>query len=146
MFKNKLLNISIIIIITIALLGAVSYVLYQYIFPGNSEEVEKTNQKLIETTFDIPKISTNLGDSSVIVLELTLIIQTEDEELALEEAESKMSKIKDEIIIFLKNYSMESFSSVELINQFKKDLIIRINNILQVGKVISIDITQLFYQ
>ncbi len=146
MFKNKLLNISIIIIITIVLLGVVSYVLYQYIFPGNPEEVEETNQELTEITFDIPKISTNLGDSSVIVLELTLTIQTADEGLALEDAENKMSKIKDEIIIFLKNYSIESFSSVELINQFKLDLIIRINNILQDGKVASIDITQLFYQ
>ncbi len=146
MFKNKLLNISIIIIITIVLLGAVSYFLYLYIFPSNSEDSMEKNQKITEIKFDIPKISTNLGDSSVIVLELTLIIETDNEKLMLEETGNKMSKIKDEIIIFLKNYSLKSFSSVELINQFKKDLIIRINNILENGKVISIDITQLFYQ
>lgn len=143
MFKNKLLNMSIIIIITIVLLGLLSFVLYQYIFPGNSEG--KAN-KLTEVTVDIPKISTNLGDSSVIVIELTLTIQTEDGKHALEDAENKMSKIKGEINIFLKNYSIESFSSEELINQFKQDLAIRINQILEAGKVVSIDITQLFYQ
>lgn len=146
MFKNKLLNISIIIIITIVLLGTASYFLYQYIFPDNTGESIEKVPKVYEVTCDIPKISTNLGDYSVIVLELTLKIQTEKEKLALEETRNKMSKIKDEIIIFLKNYSMKSFSSVELINQFKEDLIIRINEILEDGKVISIDITQLFYQ
>jgi len=143
-FKNKLLNISIIIFITIALLGGVSFILYQYIFPQKSDiEVDK---KLIEVTVDIPKISTNLGDSSVIVLELTLTIQTDNDELTLEEANTKIYKIKDEIIVFLKNYSMKSFSSVEEINQFKKDLTVRINEIIESGKVVSIDITQLFYQ
>ncbi|MGD9677123.1 MAG: flagellar basal body-associated FliL family protein [Vulcanibacillus sp.] len=144
MFKNKLLNISIIIIITVALLGVVSFFLYQYIFPGNIDNA--VEEELTEVTIDIPKISTNLGDSSVIVLELTLTIQTDDPELILEEAHSKTYKIEDEIIIFLKNYSIESFSSVDLINQFKEDLTLGINEIIESGKVVSIDITQLFYQ
>ena len=144
MFKNKLLNISIIIFITVALLGVVSFFLYQYIFPGNIDNA--VDEELEEVTIDIPKISTNLGDSSVIVIELTLTIQTDDPELALEEAHSKTYKIEDEIIIFLKNYSIKSFSSVDLINQFKEDLTVGVNEIIESGKVVSIDITQLFYQ
>lgn len=147
MFKNKLLNISIIIIISIVLLGVLAFVLYQYVFPGAQESNQEEDVIEYEKAIvSIPKISTNLGDSSVISIEMTFTLQTEDEDEALKEAEEKLYQIKDEINLFVKNYSKDSFFTEASINMFKKDLTLRINDILELGQVIYVDITQLYCQ
>ena len=147
MFKNKLLNISIIITITILFLGVSSFYLYQYIFPDveafDTEEKELPIDEILPLIVNVPKINTNLGDSSIIVIEMTL--QT-DNEKTKEEAEKRMDQLKDTIILFLKNLTKESFSTEEKIKQFKADLINRLNAILQEGTINKINITQLFTQ
>lgn len=148
MFKNKLLNISLIILITLAFLGVATYFLYQYIFPGDEEKIVETTKEpsideILPLTVQVPKISTNLGDSSIIVIEMTL--QTDSEKAKIE-AEKRMYQIQDKINLYLVNLTRESFSSEEKINNFKVDLMVRINSILQEGKVVKIDITQLYVQ
>lgn len=148
MFKNKLINISLIIIISLVFLGVATYFLYQYIFPNveTTTEVEikePSIDEILPLTVQVPKISTNLGDSSIIVIEMTL--QT-DNTKAKVEAEKRMFQIQDKINLYLVNVTSDAFSSEEKINKFKADLILRINSILQEGKVVSIDITQLFVQ
>lgn len=120
MFKNKLLNISIIIIISIILLGILAFVLYQYIFPGSTDNNQDKVIEYEEAVVTIPKISTNLGDSSIISIQMTITVQTKDQEDAISESEEKMYKIKDEINLFVKNYSIDSFSTEASINMFKK--------------------------
>lgn len=146
MFKNKLLNISIIILISISVLGVGAYFLYQYIFPDveATEEIKEPSiDEILLLTVDVPKISTNLGDSSIIVIEMTL--QTDSEE-AKHEAEKRMFQIKDKINLYLKGLNAESFQTEENINKFKIELMARLNELLQEGKIVNIDITQLFLQ
>jgi len=146
-FKNKLLNISLIIIISIAFLGVATYFLYQYIFPSKAalgdEFKEPSIEEILPLTVNVPKMNTNLGDSSVIVIEMT--IQT-DNQKAKDEADKRIFQIKDSINLYLKSLTSDNFSTEENINQFKEDLIIRLNSLLQEGKVVRIDITQLFVQ
>jgi len=147
-FKNKLLNISLIILISLAILGVATYFLYLYIFPSNEEEVVATTSEpsideILPLTVQVPKMTTNLGDSSIIAIEMTL--QTDSEEAKLE-AEKRMDQIKDRVILYLVNLTSDSFSSEEKINNFKVDLMVRINSILQEGKVVNINITQLYVQ
>jgi len=148
-FKNKLLNISIIIIISVSLLGVAAFFLYQYIFPS-TETVEEEEPEVVESiddilplTVSIPKINTNLGDSSIIVFEVTL--QT-DNKKAKAEADKRMFQLTDNINLFLKNQTKDSFSSEENINNLKAQLINRLNNILTEGKIVKVNITQLFLQ
>ncbi|GBF11609.1 flagellar basal body-associated FliL family protein [Tepidibacillus sp. HK-1] len=148
MFKNKLFNMALIIIISITLLSLVAFFLYQYTFrdvkTSASGIVEvPTIDDIVPLTVNVPKINTNLGDSTIIVLEMTL--QT-DNEKAKVEAEKRMFQIKDRINLLLKNLTSDSFATEEKINQFKSDLMVRLNKILLDGKVISIDITQIFLQ
>lgn len=150
MFKNKLFNISLIIIISITLLGILAFFLYQYIFldvqvsEGEEEVVEVLSiDDIIPLTVNVPKINTNLGDSSLIVIEMTL--QTDNEE-AKDESDKRMFQIKDQINLYLKNLDAESFSTEEKIIIFKSDLMKRLNNILQEGKVVDVNITQLILQ
>lgn len=148
MFKNKLLNISLIILISLAFLGVATYFLYQFIFPSGEVKVVQTTKEpsidqILPLTVQVPKISTNLGDSSLIVIEMTL--QTDNEKAKIE-AEKRMYQIQDKINLYLVNLTRESFSSEEKINNFKADLMVRINSILQEGKVVKVDITQLYVQ
>jgi len=94
-------------------------------------------------TVSIPKINTNLGDSSIIVFEVTL--QT-DNKKAKAEADKRMFQLTDNINLFLKNQTKDSFSSEENINNLKAQLINRLNNILTEGKIVKVNITQLFLQ
>lgn len=148
MFKNKLFNMTLIIFIAMTLLSIVAFILFQFTFQTvkTSEEIEEevlSIDEIIPLTVHVPKINTNLGDSTIIVLELTL--QT-DNEKAKEEADKRIYQIKDRINLLLKNLTYESFSTEEKIVQFKSDLMVRLNNILLEGKVVNIDITQLFLQ
>jgi len=138
---------SLIIIISLAVLGVVAFFLYQYTF-GNIQSQSKqvkvpTIDEIVPMTVKVPKISTNLGDSTVIVLEMTL--QT-DNEKAKTEAEKRMFQIQDKVNLLLKNQTSKSFSSEEKINQFKTELISRLNTLLLEGKVANIDLTQIFLQ
>jgi len=146
-FKNKLFNISLIIIIAISLLGIITFFLYQYtIGDTTTEAAEKkppTIDEILPLTVNVPKLNTNLGDSTIIVLELTL--QTDNEKAKIE-ADKRMYQIKDRINLMLKNLTIESFSTEEKITQFKSDLMLRLNKILQEGKVVKVDITQIFLQ
>jgi len=151
LFKNKLFMMTLIIVIAIIVLSIGSYFIYQAIFPNNGEVGTSENKEekaqsiddILPLMVNVPKVNTNLGDGSIIVLEITL--QT-DQKKAAEEAQKRMPQIQDRINLFLKNLTMESFSSEENIMQFKTDLIERINTIMQEGKVVHIDVTNLFLQ
>ncbi len=130
--------------ISISLLGITAYFLYQYIFPStNTVQGVVTIDDLLPRTVNVPKISTNLGNSSIVVIEMTLLASNQK---AKQEADKRMFQIKDRINLYLKNLTIESFSTEEKINQFKTNLIKRLNNLLQDGKIEGIDITQLILQ
>lgn len=139
---------SLIIIISIALLVVVAFFLYQYTFwnvksvQGNQVKAPSIDE-IVPLTVKVPKISTNLGDSTVIVLEMTLQMDNKDAKV---EAEKRMFQIQDKVNLLLKNQTAKSFASEEKINQFKVELISRLNKILLEGKVVHVDITQIFLQ
>lgn len=149
MFKNKLLVMLLIIVGAILLLSVAAYFLYLTVFPQHDQEAVEGESKvqsideILPLIISIPKINTNLGDSSIIVIELTLQV---DNEKAAEEAEKRIYQIQDRINLYLKNLTIDSFSTEDKILQFKAELITRLNTLLQEGKVVSIDITQLFLQ
>lgn len=138
-----------IIVGVILLLSVAAYFLYLNVFPQpDHKAVEGENKvqsidEILPLIISIPKINTNLGDSSIIVIELTLQV---DNEKAAKEAEKRIYQIQDRINLYLKNLTLDSFSTEEKILQFKAELITRLNTLIQEGKVVSIDITQLFLQ
>lgn len=147
-FKNKLLNYTIIIIIALTLLGFTGVFLYKNIFANKDPDpIQKVNgptiDEILPLTVSVPKINTNLGDSSIIVIELML--QTDNEDVKVE-AEKRMFQIKDRILLYLRNLTADSFATEEKIKRFKSDLIVKLNPLLQDGKIVNIDITQIFLQ
>ncbi|MFV9509851.1 flagellar basal body-associated FliL family protein [Tepidibacillus sp. LV47] len=147
MFKNKLFNMTLIIVL-ITILAMVAFLLYQFTFQnvrtvqGNQVKSPSIDE-IVSLTVKVPKISTNLGDSTAIVLEMTLQMDNKDAKV---EAEKRMFQIQDKVNLLLKNQTAKSFASEEKINQFKAELISRLNKILLEGKVVQVDITQIFLQ
>ena len=149
MFKNRMLNISMIIIVSIIVLAIIFFFLYQIVFPSalttdkNSAIEKKPIDKILPLVVDIPKINTKLGDATIVSVELILQASNSKKK---EEIEKRMYQIKDRINLLLKNLTIDSINTEEKLLQFKSELKNRLNTILQEGTIEEIEITQLIYQ
>ncbi len=147
MFKNKLFNMALIIIIAITLLGIVFFVLYRtnFLLPNNNTaNVEKVKEpsidEILKSKLDIPEITTNLSDGRYIVIALSIQL---DNEKAKVEAEKRIFQIKDKINLLLKSVSSQDLSTEDGIIKLKLEIMNRVNQIMQDGKINNIDITKI---
>ena len=149
MFKNRMLNISMIIIVSMIVLAIIFFFLYQVTFPSaltkdkNNAIEKKSIDKILPLVVDIPKINTNLGDATIVSVELSLQASNSKTK---EEIEKRMFQVKDRINLLLKNLTIDSINTEEKLVQFKSELKNRLNTILQEGTIEEIEITQLIYQ
>ncbi len=81
MKNNKLLTVMLIILVSITLIGVVLVVLLTQ-FNKQSTTLEPTIDKIIESSVDVPEITTNLADGNYIRIELK--IQTDSPKAAKE--------------------------------------------------------------
>jgi len=147
LFKNKLFNMALIIIIAITLLGIVFFVLYRtnFLLPNNNTaNVEKVKEpsidEILKSKLDIPEITTNLSDGRYIVIALSIQL---DNEKAKVEAEKRIFQIKDKINLLLKSVSSQDLSTEDGIIKLKLEIMNRVNQIMQDGKINNIDITKI---
>jgi len=138
---------ALIIIIAITLLGIVFFVLYRtnFLLPNNNTaNVEKVKEpsidEILKSTLDIPEITTNLSDGRYIVIALSVQL---DNEKAKVEAEKRMFQIKDKINLLLKTVSSQDLSTEDGIIKLKLEIMNRINQIMQDGKINNVDITKI---
>ena len=92
--KNKVLTISLIILVCITLIGVVGLILVMQLNKGD-EVKEPTIDEIIESSVDIEEITTNLGDRQFI--RITLKIQT-DNKIAGEELAKRDFQVKNIVI------------------------------------------------
>lgn len=140
--KNRLIMIMMILLVAIALAGAVALVfVLKY---TNQEPVkEKTIEQVLDVSVDIPEITTNLADGGYI--RISFKIQT-DSKKAKKELEKRMFQVNNIIIQELSDKTAETLKGKEGQNQFEEEIKIRINEILQNGKVERVYITQFILQ
>lgn len=131
-----------ILLVAIALAGAVALVfVLKY---TNQEPVkEKTIEQVLDVSVDIPEITTNLADGGYI--RISFKIQT-DSKKAKKELEKRMFQVNNIIIQELSDKTAETLKGKEGQNQFEEEIKIRINEILQNGKVERVYITQFILQ
>ena len=92
--KNKVLTISLIILVCITLIGVVGLILVMQLNKGD-EEKEPTIDEIIESSVDVEEITTNLGNRQFI--RFTLKIQT-DNKKAAEELAKRDFQVKNIVI------------------------------------------------
>jgi flagellar basal body-associated protein FliL len=145
MFRNKLFNIALIIIISIAMLGVVAIVGFQYVGKSDGPNTVKaaTAQELADRQFVVDKITTNLSGSNLIQIGITL---QADSTKTVDELGYLKVQIKDSI-----NQILHSTTHVDIQNdkgyqQLSAKIQEGVNKYLQKGKVVNVYITEIVVQ
>ena len=141
MFKNKLVNMSIIILIGITLLGIVVIVLWNSTFTGLTAEqpvVEPRTLSASETaelSVETESITTNLYNRDYVVVQFNILL---DNKKAKEELEKRTPEVKAIIISTLASLTPEDLQGAEGLNHLEALLMNRFNEILHEGKAIRV--------
>jgi flagellar FliL protein len=140
--KNKLVMLMMILLVAIALVGAVALVfVLKY---TNQEPVsEPSIEQVLDVSVDIPEITTNLADEGFV--RISFKIQT-DSKKAKKELEQRMFQANNIIILTLSDKTAENIKGKDGQKQFEEELKKQLNEIMQEGKVENVYITQFILQ
>lgn len=154
MFKNKILNIAIIILVSITLLVGAAVVVWVFFINGdNNIDPEKQAQldannaevrhlsadEVVAVTSVLDSVTTNLADRNHIV-NISLVFQLENEATFLEFEKIKDISIKPVVLKLLHATEPEDLFSVNGFDNLTTQLMIEINPILQEGKLVKIQV------
>lgn len=142
MKKNKLIVTLLIILISIALVGAVALVIVLN-FTGQSKEKAPTIDEVLKATVDIPEVTTNLSSDDFI--RISFKVQT-DSKRAKDELEKRIFQVNNIIILELSEKTAEEVKGRKGQLQLEEDLKVKINELMQDGKVEKVYITQFILQ
>ncbi|QED47549.1 flagellar basal body-associated protein FliL [Cytobacillus dafuensis] len=137
MKNNKLLMIMIIMLVAITLVGAVAVIVVKEL--NSSGTQEPTIDEVLESSVDIPQITTNLASNDFV--RISFKIQT-DSKNAKKELEKRDFQVKDIIIQELSEMKAEDIQGKEGQNKLKEELKEELNEIMQEGKIEQVYITE----
>lgn len=143
MKKNKLLTIMLIILVTITLIGVVLFVLLTQLNKQNNPPEEPSIDEILEATVDVPELTTNLADNSVV--RLSLKIQTDSKEAA-EELTKRDFQTKNLVIEQLSEMKKEDLNGKQGKATFESTIKTQINELMQDGEVQQVYITSYIIQ
>lgn len=131
---NKLVNITIILMLTIVLVAVVGFVVFKFM----TVPIEKTEPKakeLIDITVDTEEITTNLADDSYVKIKFK--VQTDSKE-AKKELEQRLFQLNDIIINQLSTMTSEQVRSQEEMKKAETEIQNEMNEWMQDGKITKI--------
>lgn len=142
MFKNKLVNIMIVLLLAITLIGTVTVIIINKVNvkPANGEP---TIDEIIKTSVDIPEITTNLKNGDYI--KISYKIQTSSED-AKSELEKRDFQVKNLIIQQLAQMDSDQLKQKDSITKLENTLKEKLNGIMQDGKVEKVYTTSFILQ
>ncbi|MDX1771890.1 MAG: flagellar basal body-associated protein FliL [Planococcaceae bacterium] len=140
--KNKLLTIMLIILVSITLIGVVALILVMQ-FNKDGEAEGPTIDEIIESSVDVPEITTNLSADDFI--RLSLKIQTDSVEAA-EELTKRDFQVKNIVIQELSEMSAADLEGKEGKQTFENALKLQINELMHDGEVQQVYITSYIIQ
>ena len=142
MKNNKLVMTMFILLVIIALVGAVAIIMLLNT-NNQSKDSEPTIDEVLEMSVDIKEITTNLASNDFI--RISFKIQTDSKE-AKEELEKRDFQVNNIIILELSGLEVEEIQGKEGQLKLEETLKTKINEILQEGKVQKVYITQFLLQ
>lgn len=135
LFKNKLVNIMLIILIALTLIGGITLVVYNQSIKEVDPNREPTIDEIIELSVDMNEITTNLLTNDFV--RVTFKFQV-DNDKAKEELEKREFQVKNIIIRELSGMRSSNFTGSEGIEKLEDVLQIKINEYMQDGKVVNV--------
>lgn len=131
--KNKLLSITLIILVTITLIGGIALVLiWQFNKDDENKAEEPSIDTIIESSVDIPEITTNLASRQFI--KISLKIQTDSTEAA-EELTKREFQVNNVVIHELSELTSEDLEGKDGKMAFEESLKSIINTEMQSGDI-----------
>ncbi|MFJ7933148.1 flagellar basal body-associated protein FliL [Sporosarcina sp. NPDC096371] len=140
--KNKVLTISLIILVCITLIGVVALVLVMQLNKGG-EEKEPTIDEIIENSVDVQEITTNLAGKQFI--RISLKVQT-DNTKAAEELAKREFQVKNIVIQELSEMTPQDLEGKVGKQAFEDSISSHLNQLMQAGEVQKVYITSYIIQ
>ncbi|TYR77519.1 flagellar basal body-associated protein FliL [Rossellomorea vietnamensis] len=139
--KNKLLTITLILLVTITLVGVLALVV---LLKFNDDETkEPTIDEVIEASVDVPELTTNLLSGDYI--RISFKVQT-DGKKAKEEFEKRDFQVKNIIIEELSELKSDELQGKEGKQQLETTIKEKANSLMLEGKVQRVYITSYIIQ
>ena len=142
MKNNKLLTIMLIILVTITLIGVIVVVLLTQLDKGSAKS-EPTIDEIVESSVDIPEITTNLADGSFV--RISLKIQASDKDSG-EELLKRDFQVKNIVIQELSEMESEALEGKQGKVTFQNAIKSQMNELMQNGEVTQVYITSYVLQ
>jgi flagellar protein FliL len=142
LFKNKLVNIMLIILLALTLVGTVAVIMVLKL-TDVEQAAEPSAKELAESTVSLEEITTNLLSDQFIRISFT--IQT-DGKKAKEELEMRDFQVRDIIIKELSDMKAEQFQGQKGVVELEERLKGKINELMQEGKVVKVYTTSKMLQ
>ncbi|TQR07747.1 flagellar basal body-associated protein FliL [Psychrobacillus soli] len=140
--KNKLLTIMLIILVSITLVGVIALLIIFQLNKG--EEVKgQTIDEIIESSVDIPEITTNLATNKFI--RISLKVQMDSPE-AGEELTKRDFQVKNIVITELSEMTPEDLEGKQGKTMFQATLKTKIDELMDDGEVQQVYITSYIIQ
>lgn len=141
--KNKVLTVSLIILVSITLVGVVGLILTLQLKNGDEAEKEPTIDEIIESSVDIPEITTNLSGRQFI--RISLKIQTSNKKSA-EELTKRDFQVNNLVIQELSEKSAKDFEGKTGKQAFEDSIKAQLNPLMQEGKIEKVYIVSYIIQ
>jgi flagellar FliL protein len=140
--SNKLIKTMVTILVVIALIGTVALIAAMKL-TGQKETGAPSVDEIVESSIDIPEITTNLADGSYVKVSFKIQADSKD---GKEEAEKRDFQIKNIIIEELAEMKAENFKGKKGMIALEEKLKQQINQVMQEGKVEQVYITSFILQ
>ena len=141
--KNKLVTIMIVLLAVILLAGTIAVIVILQIPDGEEGEKEPSIDEVLESSVDIPEMTTNLASDDFI--QISFKIQTDSPE-AMEEMTKRDFQAKDIIIQKLSEMTADELKGEAGKQKLTETLKTNLNSIMQDGKVEDVYITSYIIQ
>ncbi|MDE5412958.1 flagellar basal body-associated protein FliL [Alkalihalobacterium chitinilyticum] len=143
MFKNKLVNIMIILLVSLTLIGVVTLVLINYLSKDEAASGEPTIDEIIAHSYDTPELTTMLLSNEFAKVQFKIHV---DNRRALSEISKRDFQIENIIIRELAGMKSTELSGSEGITDLETQLKFKINELMTEGMVVDIYTRRLIIQ
>ncbi|WP_141903465.1 flagellar basal body-associated protein FliL [Lysinibacillus sp. Y5S-8] len=142
MKNNKMLTMIIILLVAVILIGVILFVLLTQ-FNKPTGAVEPTIDEIVESSVEVPEITTNLADNRVV--RLSLKIQTTSKDAATE-LTKRVFQVQNIAIQELSEMEQKDLEGKQGKQIFQKSLKTRLNELMQEGEVQEVYFTSFITQ
>ncbi|TYR82726.1 flagellar basal body-associated protein FliL [Priestia megaterium] len=135
MFKNKLISVMIIILLSLTLIGSIAVIITLKLTSEPAAETGPSIDEVVESSVDIVDIKTNLKSNNYISISFKIQMNSKD---AAKELQKREFQVKDIIIKELSEMSTKDFEGKEGLSRLEENIAKQVDGLMEEGNVVHI--------